>query len=192
MFLLMVISSVFSCSGYKKLSAEYKDESKLITYVNPDKPYTYWEFDWGIGRHSKIMYSSGKKPESINFIIPGSSKLFQGCAPGFCYKYIAYVYNGKVGYVTTVKEFKDFLGDIDNLQEAVLLAKATSEYQVDDNIKGGAYRIQADTIYKLRLTKPFGCPDTKKTFYLKIEKNKGIVDTATLATFYKGTGCEIY
>ena len=192
-FFLLIIVTVYSCSGYKKLSADYKDESKLITYVNPDKAYTYWEFDQAIGRnYSKIIFSRGKKPDDVKFQSRVYSKLFQGCLPSYCCKYIIYVYNGKVGYVTNTKELKDFLGNIDNLQEAVLLAKATSQYQVDDDIKGGAYRIQDDTIYRLKLTKPFGCPDMKKTFYLKVEKNKGIVDTATLATFYKGTGCEIY
>jgi len=190
---LIITVDIYSCSGYKKLSVEYNDESKLITFVNPDKAYTYWEFDRGVGsHHNEILFSKGKKPNGVVFQSRVYSKLFQGCAPGFCFKYIVYVYNGKVGYVTNTKELKDFLGNIDNLYEAVLLARATNEYQVDDNIKGGAYQIKSDTIYNLRLTRSFGCPDTKKTFYLKIEKSKGIVDTATLTTFYKGTGCEIY
>jgi len=188
--LLTLLSFNFPHSNYKKLPYSYNDESHLIKYVHPDKAYTYWEFDAAFP--DGVIYSYGTKQKGIKFKSILDSKLFIGCKPMLCSKYIAYVYNGNVGYVTNAEELKDFIGKIDNLQEAVLLARATYDLRIDANIKGGSYLIESDTVYDLRLTKFISCPETKKSFYLKIEKNKGIVDMATQATFYKGTGCLVY
>lgn len=188
--LLTLLSFNFPHSNYKRLPYSYNDESYLIKYAHPDKDYTYWEFDSTFP--DGVIYSYGTKQKDIKFKSISDSKLFIGCKPMLCSEYIAYVCNGNVGYVTNAEELKNFIGKIDNLQEAVLLARAIYDLRIDANIKGGVYRIHADTVYDLRLTKFISCPETKKIFYLKIERNKGIVDTATEATFYKGTGCLVY
>jgi len=178
--------------GYKKLSQEFNYEDKLIKYVIPNKKYTYWAFCRNLDSDT-VIYSFGKKPKGIKLESPILNGLFVGCLPVMCSKYIAYVDNGKVYYVENAEEFKVFLGAIDNLQEAVLLARVEEDLQVDENdMRGGAFLIKSDSIYNLRLMRYISCPETEQSVYLKIEKHKGITDTSTLNSYYKGKGCIVY
>ncbi len=59
-------------------------------------------------------YINYKKP-TIGF--------FQGGHPGFRSNYAVTIENKKVTYITIEEKFRDFIGNVDNLEEAILLAK---------------------------------------------------------------------
>jgi len=182
----------YHSDGYNKLPRQYDYPDSLIKKVIPNKKYIYWAFCSKLDSDT-VIYSFGKKPKGLKLNPPFRiSSLFVGCLPGICSKYILYVDSDKVHYVGNIEEFKSFLGSIDNLQEAVLFAKAKYHLQIDDDMRGGSYMIQADTIYNLRLMHYIPCPETKQSFYLKIKRNKGVTDTSTLVSYYKSDNCIVY
>jgi hypothetical protein len=176
---------------YKPIPSAFRNRDQLIKYVTPDKNYTYWEFDEGemdTTKSGTIIFSSGTKPDGVVIKDPRGT-MFLGCLPGSCYKYIAYVYDGKVGYITNNKDFISFMGRIDNLQEAILLAEISSGLYPDDNKKGGAYLI-TPTGYQLFLTNYIMCPETKQAIQVDISL-KGITKKTYRGVYYKTKKCSI-
>jgi len=180
-----------TASAYKKIPDSLRYKEKLIKYVKPDKNYTYWEFDEGemdTTKSGHVIFSSGTKPEGIVIKDPQGS-LFAGCLPAFCYKYIAYVYNGKVGYITSNIDFISFMGSIDNLQEAILLAQILDDVYPDTDKRGAGYLI-TPAGYRLVLTKYNLCPESKQAIKITID-TKGIIKKEPGVVFYKTTGCAV-
>ena len=58
----------------------------------------------------------------------------------WCYSYIAYLENGKVNYITDEKQLKNFIGNINNLEEAILIGKINGLWFDSEKIEGGAYK----------------------------------------------------
>lgn len=182
---------VTSLKNYKQLPDTLSRRAKLIKYVIPDKSYTYWEFDEGgmdTTRSGPVLYSSGKKPDGIVIKDPRGS-MFRECAPSYCYKYIAYVIDGKVGYITTDKDFIAFLGRIDNLQEAVLLAETQENLYPDQDKRGSGYQI-TPTGYNLILTLYNLCPETKQAIKVSVGP-KGIIKKQPGEVYYKSGDCAV-
>lgn len=186
---LQAMSQSHKQNTYKQLPKIYRDRDSLVRSVVADKNYTYWEYvEGGIDttKEGYVIFSKGKRPDSVKFKDPGGS-LFIGCLPAFCYKYIAYVYNGKVGYIISNEQFIEFMGDIDNLQEAVLLAELKTGVYPDQSKKGGAY-LQAKGLYEIILTKETLCPNTKEAFHFTID-TKGIVKKVSKGIYFKSPAC---
>jgi len=176
-------------SPYKKFPEIYQHRDSLIRFITPDKNYTYWEYDDGgmdTTKDGTIIYSSGIKPAGVTFKDPQGSMLM-GCLPAFCYKYIAYVHNGKVGYISSDKGLRDFMGPIDNLEKAVLLAEIMENLFPDEDKRGGSYLATAKG-YDLILTNYILCPITKEAFRVTID-TKGIVKKVKLRAYSKSTDC---
>jgi len=182
----------FACSnGYKKIPDGFDDPDNLIKMVHPDKDYTYWQFCKWPAEKDFVIFSSGKNPGNITFDPPFGG-LFTGCMPAMCYKYISYIYKGKIGYVNTPEQLKQFLGRIDNLEEALLLARSAEDLDIDnDERKGGSYFIEKNG-YHLLLMHYKSCPQTKESIFLRIEKDSGIVQKVNLGAYFKSKNCIVY
>lgn len=89
-------------------------------------------------------------------------------------------------YLKSLKEFRFFLGDIDNLEEAMLLAR-TNGYILDTDIKGSAYRVK-NGCYELHLMKFHEYPSRKESFEIKIDK-KGNIKSKSLGVYCKEQNC---
>ncbi|WP_304343063.1 hypothetical protein [Chryseobacterium koreense] len=126
----------------------YKD--KIIKDINPNnKSYKSWIYvarDTEFPDDNEIVYKYGNYEfENANNITEG---IFYECAPDYnCYR-IFKVWNEKKAFEITNKEnFINFLGKIDNLQEALLLIRLDN-YWFDRNFEiGGAYKITKDFVY---------------------------------------------
>lgn len=177
-------------SAYKKIPDSFRKREDLVKYIVPDKEYTYWEFDFGLGdtTRSAIIFSSGTKSNDIAIKDRGGS-LFAGCQPLFCYYYIAYVYDGKVGYINNNQDFIKFIGRIDNIQEAILLAGIVEDIYPDYKKIGSAYRI-TPTGFQLILTKWNLCPEYKQAIQIDVSPN-GITKKKKRKIYYKPGGCGI-
>jgi hypothetical protein len=188
---LQVMAQSHTKNNFKQLPPIYHQRDSLIRYVTPDKNYTYWEYVEGgmdTTKEGYVIFSKGKRPDSVKFKDPRGS-LFIGCLPAFCYKYIAYIYNGKVGYITSNAEFVKFMGSIDNLEEAVLLAEITKNVYPDELKKGGAFMKTANG-YELILTEYILCPQTKEAVHLVI-KHDGSVQQKKKWIYEKDEGCAV-
>jgi hypothetical protein len=140
-------SHKFSYTGYKLLPSACRDRDSLIRFIIPDKSYSYWNYvdaDPSPG-YGSVRFSQGIKPAGVTFIKPADG-FFSGCVPSWCSHFIAYVYQGKLGYITSEEQLTGFLAHIDNLQEAVLLAELSNIGYVDTNLrpKGASYKLTKD------------------------------------------------
>lgn len=185
---ITVLSFNISCTdGYSRIPDE-----KMVNAIRPDKNYTYWAFCRWPADKDTIIYSRGKRPFGLKFNPPLLGSLYQGCMPAWCFKYVVTVANGKTGYITTKEDFAKFLGHIDNLEEAILLATATQDVSIDeDNRNGGGYMV-TDSGYNLHLMHYVNCPESRQSILIKIDKNKGTIQRTKLGTYYKSNGCIVY
>lgn len=171
------------------LSSNYKDS--LGTKIIPNKKYQYWAYmsyyqNSGKEKHTVLKQGGDtleKKHININHNILG---FFEGCHPNYCCNYAVTVESDKLEYLKTKDQFRKFLGTIDNLEEAMLLAR-TYDYILDADIKGSAYRI-INEYYELHLMKFHEYPPQKESIEIKIDK-KGNIKTKSLGFYCKGQKC---
>jgi hypothetical protein len=136
----------FVIKKFKKIPKEYGDGNwgNLIQKIIPSRKYKYWEcrrYEDFIP--NKIIAKSGDTSQQKKIkIIKGNSGFFRQCLPGSCFQFIIAI-NSKdsIEVIDNEEKLRKFVGDIDNLEEALLIAK-TYEYWFDSKNKiGGAYRI---------------------------------------------------
>ncbi|MEC4049955.1 hypothetical protein OX284_010985 [Flavobacterium sp. SUN046] len=177
------------------LNYNYLDS--LGTKINPYKNYDYWQYATyyqGCGEQ-KIIYTVLKQGGDISLrkkinenINPLKiSGIFQGGHPSYRCNYAIYIQNKKIHYVKTEEEFRNFLGEIDNLEEALLLAR-TYGYLIGSERKSSEYR-KTDNGFELHLMRFYDYPPSKELIDIEIKKD-GFVKTKSLG-IYK-TGREAY
>jgi len=193
-------SHKFSYTGYKLLPSVCRYPDSLIQFIIPDRPYSYWEYvdadhpSPGHGSTSpgygSIEFSQGVKPAGIIFTRPANG-FFRGCLPAWCSHFIAYVYEGKVGYITSEEQLIGFLGHVDNLQEAILLAELSEVAYVDTSLrpKGASYKLTKDG-YDLILMNYQLCPQIWKAVRVIIGKDK-VVEKTNLGIYHTEHGCAV-
>ncbi len=163
--------------------------------IYPNKKFQYWQYaTYHAGTDGKIEYTVLKQGgnlslrKNINEKIspPYSIGIFQGGHPSFRCNYVSTINKGKVNYLKTEEEFRDFLGTIDNLEEAMLLAR-TYGYLLDNDIKGSEYAITKNG-YVLHLMKFHEFPVRKESIEVEISKD-GFIKTKSLGIYCEGQNC---
>ncbi|MFC4740079.1 hypothetical protein ACFO3U_08735 [Flavobacterium ponti] len=174
------------------LKVNYLDS--LAKKIIPNKKYQYWQY---------VTYHQGSNIETYVVLNQGgdsslrkkinekprpsyNSGIFYGGHPNFRCNYIVTIDNGQPYSLKTEEEFRDFLGTIDNLEEAILLAK-TYGYILDTNIKGCAYRNLANG-FELHLMKYHEFPIRKESIEIIISR-EGFVKTKSLGIYCEGSNC---
>jgi hypothetical protein len=162
-------------NGYKPYPKGCNSKEELVKYLKPDQQYVYWgyyesRFGLNASKQKDVLYSHGSIPGVQKIKDPGGT-LFIGCLPAVCYKYIAYADSGEIKYITSNKALIRFVGQIDNLQEAILVAYAKG-YYIDDSY-GMGYRETAG-VYEIMVKREIMCPRTMEMYLLTYSK-KGIV-----------------
>jgi len=188
--LVLVLSFNISCTdGYSRIPEKFYT-AEIIKAVKPDKNYTYWAFcQWP---QNTIIYSSGKKPNSLKPDPHVVGDIYPGCQPILYVNYIIAEIDGKIIYITKKQDFAKFLGHIDNLEEAVLLATATQNVGIDENNRKGDGYIITDSGYSLHLMHYENCPESRQSVLIKIDKDKGVLQRTKLDIYYKGKDCIVY
>jgi hypothetical protein len=181
-------------NGYVQFPDSYRSRDTLVRHVIPDKHYTYWEFDAGqfdTTKNGRVLFSKGVKPTGVEFKDPRGHML-QACMPGFCYKYIAYVYDGKIGYINSDAGLKQFIGNVDNLYEAVLMAELSLGIfiDVDSDARGGSYKPDTNGSFNFILTHFILCPMSKEAVQVIVTKD-GAVKEIKRKTYHKEKDCAV-
>ncbi len=174
------------------LTNNYLDS--LGKHIEPNKKYQYWQY--------ATYYDNGKKEytvlkqggdlslrKKINEKISPcySVGIFQGGHPSFRCNYVSTVdNNGNVTYLKTEEEFRDFIGTIDNLEEAMLLAR-TYGYLLGNDIRASEYR-KLRNGFKLHLMKYHEFPERRESIELTITK-EGFIKTKSLGIYCEGRDC---
>ena len=104
--------------------------------VTPAQSHPYWELRYAFEGGAPTILGAGgtltrdqldpaQRAELDAARVPTGFAL--GCLPGHCYKYVAAV-NGSVSLYNTAPALAAFLGDIDSMEEAALMAHARGLY----------------------------------------------------------------
>ena len=96
-----------------------------------------------------------------------------------CY-YAIYIENKKINYIKTEDEFRTFLGNIDNVEEAMLLAR-TYGYLLNDENGANEYR-KVENGFELHLAKFHDFPKSMEVVELRIG-NDGTIKTTSLGIY---------
>lgn len=187
----------FDYTGYQQISIEYSNRTNLVKYIVPDKNYIYWEHVSTpyFKEYGTVLYRRGKKPANLIFKQPQNG-FFPILVLGFGYDFIAYVYKSKVGYINSDIALKKFMGSINNVQEAILLALLEGQkgldsgFEVNTTIEGGAYKITPGG-YELVLLKYNTCPQYSSVVHLTLDHQK-IIKMDSLGVYKKEAGCPIF
>jgi len=191
LFALFAQNKKFDYSSYKQIPSELIHQDSLFKYIIPDKSYTYWECVETSGvlllNYGDVIFYKGNQPFGVSFKNPGYG--FWG-SPPYSKIYIPYIKDGEIGYVTSIDELKTFIGDIDNFQEAILLAETSDAVRVDTDMKGGAYK-ETSNGYELVLMHYNNCPETYEAIHFTVENSK-ILKKENLGVYKNPGGCWIY
>jgi hypothetical protein len=190
------IKNVDATDEFIKIPYDLKENylDSLSKKIVPNSNYQYWQYATyrqGSDIETYIILNEGgdssyrnkinKKPRpNYNYGI------FFGGHPNFSCKYIVTVNNNKIYNLKTEGEFRDFLGRIDNLEEAILLAR-TYGYQLDNIIKASEYR-KLPNGFELKLMKYHEFPRRKESVLIEINRN-GFIKTKSLGIYCEGTDC---
>ena len=166
----------------------------LGKFINPNKKFQYWQYasyHSGYGETKYVILKQGgdlSLRKKINEKIKPnySVGIFQGGHPSFRCNYVSTIDNGKINYLKTVEEFRDFLGTIDNLEEAILFAR-TYGYILGSNPKQNEYRV-LENGYILHLMKFNEFPVRVENIEVTISKD-GYIKTKSLGIHCEGEDC---
>ena len=191
--LLLLCSMVFGQkavpSDFKKIPEILDNIDLLYPFIIPDKDYAYWRVLSNDTDYEKAVIYESQAPEFMTINEPVPEKgFFQKCIGNNCFSYILACKNERTVYFSSEQQLRDFIGTVDNLPEALLLAK-TYGYTVDTtNLFTGAYKIE-DRYISLYLKQSKGCPAVKESFRVKINRKTGKLEAKTNGVYAKDENC---
>ncbi len=167
--MVMLISAVVFSQEKKKFTSV----QNVLAQIIPNDKYDFWVLVHNsYGKNQEVRVSGNKKeylPQFSGFDLTPSEDTFF---------YIVYSKGGKITYITELKDLKPFIGNIDNAEEAALLA-VLEGYIVDEEFVDVAANYYQDSKnYYLDLGKVVSqeCPYQKKHFTVTVSKSTGKIE----------------
>lgn len=180
----VLIPVLFLCSvlafGQKTVPADYKkipeildNPELLFPFIVPDKKYDYWSVLRNNPDPDKAVIYESQTPDFMILNDPAPEKgFFQKCLGEDYFSYLLACEKGKTKYFSTEQQLRSFIGTVDNLPEAILIAN-TYGYTVDtSNSLGSSYKMDDKNIF-LYLTKFTNNAAGKEFFFVKINRKTG-------------------
>lgn len=167
-------------ADYKKIPEILDNPELLYPFVVPDKKYGYWSVLTNNPDPDKAIIYESQMPDRMTLNDPAPEKgFFQKCIGEDCFSYILACESGRSTYFSDEKQLRNFIGFIDNLPEAILLAN-TYGYMVDTgNPQGSSYKIE-DQHISLYLVRPESPTQTKESFFIRINRKTGKLEAKGL------------
>lgn len=167
-------------ADFKKIPEILDNPELLYPFVIPDKKYGYWSVLRNNPDPDKAIIYESQMPDQMTLNDPAPEKgFFQKCLGEDCFSYILACENGRSSYFSDEKQLRNFIGFIDNLPEAVLLAN-TYGYMVDSSSpRGSSYKIEGQQI-SLYLVKLKNQTQTKESFLIRINRKTGKLEAKGL------------
>ena len=160
-------------ADFKKIPEILDNPELLYPFVVPDKKYGYWSVLRNNPDPDKAILYESQAPDHMTLNDPAPEKgFFQKCPGEDCFTYILACENGRSRYFSDEQQLRNFIGLVDNLPEAVLLAN-TYGYLVDTgNPTGSSYKME-DQQVSLYLVRPKNDSQIKEPFLIKINRKTG-------------------
>lgn len=184
---------LFLCSGlvfsqktvppdYRKIPEILDNPELLYPFIMPDKKYEYWSVLRNNPDPDKAIIYESQTPDFMTLNDPAPEKgFFQKCLGEDCFSYILACEKGKTKYFFTEQQLRDFIGSVDNLPEAVLIAN-TYGYIVDtSNTLSSSYKTDEKHIllYVTKLTNS----TNKQSYLVTIDRKTGKLEGKKIGTY---------
>lgn len=192
-FFLMVPNLFYSQikvpDDYKKIPDILDTTEYLYPFIIPDKEYAYWRVLTNDPDPDKAVIYESQAPDFMTINEPAPEKgFFQKCMGNNCFSYILACKKERTVYFSNEQQLRDFIGTVDNLPEAILLAK-TYGYSIDTkNRFTGSYKIE-DHLISLYVLQSKGCPVVKESFLIKINRKTGKLEAKSNGIYSKSENC---
>lgn len=190
----LIVSSLFSAQitvpdDYKKIPDILDTTEYLYPFVIPDKSYQYWRVLTNDSDPDKAILYESQAPLFMTINEPAPEKgFFQKCMGNNCFSYILACKKERTVYFSNEQQLRDFIGTVDNLPEAILLAK-TYGYSIDTkNRFTGSYKMEDHSI-SLFVLQSKGCPVIKESFLIKINRKTGKLEAKSNGIYSKSENC---
>ncbi|KMQ63097.1 hypothetical protein ACM46_14250 [Chryseobacterium angstadtii] len=174
---------------YRKIPEILDNTELLYPFIVPDKDYGYWRVLTNDPDPEKAVIYESQMPDFMTINEPLPEKgFFQKCMGNRCFSYILACKKERSVYFSSEKQLRDFIGTVDNLPEAILIAQ-TYGFSVDTTNKlGSSYTIE-DSFIELYLSKSKGCPEIKESYFIKINRKNGRLESKNKGVYFKGENC---
>ncbi|WP_034752096.1 hypothetical protein, partial [Chryseobacterium daeguense] len=158
---------------FKKIPEILDNTELLYPFIIPDKKYDYWSVLRNNPDPDKAIIYESQAPKNMTINDPAPEKgFFQKCLEENCFSYLIACENGKSRYFSNEQQLRNFIGYVDNLPEAILIAN-THGYAVDTNNQlSSSYKID-DKNVSLYLSKTNYNPANKEFFFVVINRKTG-------------------
>ncbi|WP_292009888.1 hypothetical protein [Chryseobacterium sp.] len=172
--------------GYAQNKTKFVNTHTVLAKIEPNIKTDFWILVYNeYGKDQELKVYGTKKdytPQFSGFDLFPSEDTFY---------YIVYSSGGKINYITDLEGLKAFVGRIDNVEEAAIMATIEEGYVIDEQFKDVAGNYYEDkTNYYLDLGKLTSkeCPYQKKHYTLTVNKSTGkitdIKDNGTYIELY--------
>ncbi|MFN4365217.1 hypothetical protein [Chryseobacterium hispalense] len=167
---------------YRKIPEILDNPELLYPFIIPDKKYEYWSVLRNNPDPDKAIIYESQTPDFMTLNDPAPTKgFFQKCLGEGCFSYLLACENGQTLYFSNEQELRKFIGFVDNLPEAVLIAN-TYGYIVDGgNVLSSSYKMDENHI-SLYLTK-FTNSATKESYLITIKRKTGKLESKNIGIY---------
>ena len=169
----LVFSQEIISSDFKKIPEILDNTELLYPFIVPGKKYDYWSVLRNNPDPDKAFIYESQMPEFMTINDPAPEKgFFQKCLGEDCFSYVIACENSRSRYFSSEQQLRDFIGAVDNLPEAILIAN-TYGYTVDTaNKLGSSYKIE-DKYVAMFLSKSKNSSEVKEYFLITIDRKTG-------------------
>lgn len=186
----LFLSQLTVPSDFKKIPEILDNTELLYPFMVPDKKYEYWSVFHNNPDPDKAIIYESQAPEYMTINDPAPEKgFFQKCLGENCFTFLIACENSQSKYFSTEQQLRNFIGSIDNLPEAILVAQTYGFVFDSSDISGGAYKIE-DHYITMYLSKSKNCPPTKESFLVKINRKTGKIDSKSKGIYFKSSDCQ--
>ncbi|WP_294328561.1 hypothetical protein [uncultured Chryseobacterium sp.] len=178
--------------GFGKIPDSLYFKNTLYRSIIPDKKYEFWEvirkYD---SLREDIIYKNKDWTNKSRIKVHSQDQgFFIECLLDWCFTYIMLLDDKKLRYINNEEDLRNFIGYVDNLQEALLIAGTYGFWFDKKDPVGGTFREDKDYFY-LYLAKSESCPVSREAFFIKLNKKTRTFESQTKGGYYKTGDCFI-
>jgi hypothetical protein len=168
-FYIFIIIFIISCNKKEKiisskllripynLQSNYTDS--IVKKIKPNIDYDYWQYVTFFQSSNQEQYTVLAEGGNLSLKNKINTKikplelygLFEGGHPSYRANFLVVLKNNKIKYIDSMEQLRDFIGKIDNLEEAILFAR-THDYHLSVESSINKYNF-SNGVYKINLIK---------------------------------------
>ncbi|GAA5090273.1 hypothetical protein GCM10023210_16170 [Chryseobacterium ginsengisoli] len=179
----LVFSQKTIPNDFKKIPEILDNTELLYPFIVPDKKYNYWSVLRNNPDSDEAIIYESQMPDFMTINDPAPEKgFFQKCLGESCFSYLIACENSQSRYFSNEQQLRDFIGSVDNLPEAILIAN-TFGYTVDSTNKlGSSYKME-DQYVSMYLSRFKNNSEIKESFFIKINRKTGKLEMKNNGTY---------